>query len=85
MLRAANLGDTGFLILRPVLKEKESDTEASRTGEDDRRTLDVENIFREDVSWELSFKSFEMQYFFNCPVQVGTGTNHTVSGEETSC
>ena len=72
-LRAANLGDTGFLILRPQIKDEEASG-----GHSQGSGFDVEQLFSEGVSWKLSYKSFEMQYFFNCPVQVGTGTKHTV-------
>mmetsp|Transcript_17207 Transcript_17207/g.19503 ORF Transcript_17207/g.19503 Transcript_17207/m.19503 type:complete len:391 (+) Transcript_17207:155-1327(+) len=66
-LKTANFGDAGFLVLRPCLKHTDECFSIEK----------IPTLGSEDVEWTLLYKSFEMQHYFNCPVQMGTGSEDT--------
>lgn len=59
-LRAANLGDSGFLLFRRMIKNPIDE-------------FDKENTPPE-YEWRAVFKSNIQEHYFNCPRQIGTDT-----------
>lgn len=60
-LRVANLGDSGFMLLR---------REESKFDSGDRRSMP-------GVQWTVTAASTEQLHSFNCPVQLGTSSSDT--------
>uniref|UniRef100_A0A7S2W6L4 Protein phosphatase n=1 Tax=Mucochytrium quahogii TaxID=96639 RepID=A0A7S2W6L4_9STRA len=63
ILRAANIGDSGFIVLRPG---------AMREGSASVGT-----------HWDMVYRSSDMQKFFNCPEQLGSGSPDRPARAET--
>lgn len=59
-LRAANLGDSGFILIRSVSVESSKEN----------KTLSSEG----EVEWRAVYRSKVQEHYFNCPRQIGTDT-----------
>ena len=64
VLRAANLGDSGFRVFR---RKREVDSAQSASGSESQNKSD------DDLqNWEVVAQSREQFHMFNCPFQIGT-------------
>ncbi|GBG29077.1 Protein phosphatase PTC7-like fig [Hondaea fermentalgiana] len=98
MLRAANLGDSGFIVLRPGFTRESH--HASRLqpiamslnanaglGPAGPNASQQEAIKKKrrarEIQWDVMYRSQEMQKYFNCPDQLGPGCPDKPSRAET--
>jgi len=97
-LRAANLGDSGFIVLRngltrespvaprlqPIAPSLNANVGLGLAGSSVKQQTAINRKQRmRESQWEVVYRSQEMQKYFNCPDQLGPGCPDKPSRAET--